>query len=177
MMDIDKEQVSVLDFRREVLFRWGKEGYDLYHELHLNYGNQMIHGLFMPFVVYGIFVGLPAFFVKTDAGATRFRVAIWATYLAYYSSFDVVGATLCGQFYLPALWYLSVYQPYYYHHNSGRIQAIMWGLIFLFGAVGIQEFFGHTFYEERNSNLWELPNSIAIAPLFGIRCLFQIPNF
>ena len=151
-------------------FCLGQCGYDLYAEIHHNYFNRLIHGLFMPVLVYGFFLGFPALFGRTGQRAWIASWYLYCLYFAYYTSFDITGGFLSATLYAYPLYLVS--QRVYYPER--RWWDIGLSLLWIFGAVGIQELFGHTFFEETNSDLLQLPNSILIAPIFGARCLFHV---
>lgn len=152
-------------------FCLGQCGYDLYAEIHQSYGNQLLHGLFMPFVVYGTFVGLPALFNQISLSACLTHLAIYFAYMIYYVSFDPLGGVLSAILYYPALEFALSHR----YIPEERWQNVAKGLGWIFFAVAIQEGIGHTLFESTNSDLWQLPNSILIAPIFGARCFFHIP--
>ena len=151
-------------------FCLGQCGYDLYAEIHQSYLNQLIHGLFMPVLIYGVYVSLPALLGRTGNNAWYASMYLYWAYFAYYMGFDPVGAVLSAILYAPGL-YLSS-KRFYYPEQRWRNFAI--GLVWIFSAVGVQELVGHTLCEEVNSDLLQLHNSITIAPIFGARCLFHV---
>lgn len=151
-------------------FCLGQCGYDLYAEIHQNYVNQLIHGLFMPFVVYGTLLGVPALLGFSGNKALEMAGYIYTSYLMYYLTFDPLGMFLSALMYTPCLYFVNKesYTP------QDRWRIFSRGVGWLLAAVGIQEIIGHTLFEEVNSDLWQLPNSILIAPIFGARCLFHV---
>ena len=162
-------------------FCFGQCGYDLYAEIHQNYYNQLIHGLFMPMLAFGVFMGLPALFNQSSRAFQRQTCAVaqsqtvlaqaylYIAYLMYYLSFDPLGAVMTAIIYAFPL-YLATTKIYY---PWQRWRDVGIGLMWVFLAVIIQEVFGHTLFEQINSDLWQVPNSILIAPLFGARCLLH----
>lgn len=151
-------------------FCLGPCGYDLYAEIHKNYYNQLIHGMFMPFVVYGVFYSLPAVFGKTDKQtAVNMQRLLYWTYVTYYSMFDEWGAVMTAIVYSGSLYFANQHR----YHSENRMHDIYVGIGWVLLAVGIQEGFGHTLFEHINSDLGKFPNSVVNAPLFGARSLFH----
>ena len=152
-------------------FCFGQCGYDLYAEIHQTYGNQLMHGLFMPFVVYGTFIGIPALFNIYPMSSNIMQIGIYMSYMLYYLTFDPVGAVFSLILYYPAL----IASLRYDYTPQMRWLNVAKGLAWILGAVAIQEGIGHTLFEHTNSDIWQLPNSILIAPIFGARCFFHRP--
>jgi len=151
-------------------FRYGQEGYDLYAQIHTTLGNQLVHGVGMIFVVYGVFQMMNSF-VRTKQSAADLMLSVYLGYLFYYSWFDPLGAFLSGLVYnLPLK--KALYESSSTYSSEFRRRNFQKGLIYLIGSILVQEIIGHTLFEQTNSNLWELPNSLIIAPLFGANSLF-----
>lgn len=148
----------------------GSCGYDLYAELHQNYWNRLIHGIFMPFLVYGVFNGIPAVLSQTNyMNTVMTKIYIYVGYLSYYLFFDPIGSVMTCITYFPAL-YFSMKKEYSVEKRWTDIgEAIM----LISFSVFIQEIVGHTIFENKNSDLVQVINSILIAPLFGARSLFH----
>ena len=148
----------------------GSCGYNLYAELHQNYWNRLIHGLFMPFVVYGVFNGTPAVLSQTNyMNTVMTKMWIYIGFLSYYLLFDPVGSVMSAIVYYPVL-HFSL-QKHYTAENKWKDirESILW----ISFAILVQELFGHTLFESVNSDLYQVFNSILIAPLFGARSLFH----
>ncbi len=148
---------------------FGQDSYNLYAEIHQNDYNQLIHGLFMPGVAYGIFLGLPAIFNQKGMVAHKLQYAIYLAYALYYVTFDHMGALFSVLLYYPFMWLASNEYKTMYDRKKLIIKAIF----VMFVSLVIQEGIGHTFFEDTNSHLEDLPNSILIAPLFGARSFFN----
>jgi uncharacterized membrane protein YGL010W len=148
---------------------FGQAGIDLYRELHLNETNAYLHAAFMPFVVAGIFRGLPALLKMYGTSALRLQYLIFVTYIAYYASFDIPGAAFACVYYIIPL----LYATNALHTERFRGVNIEIGLWLLLFSLGIQEFIGHSMFEHKNSDLWQIPNSILIAPIFGSNSAMQ----
>jgi len=84
-------------------FYFGEEGYNVYKDMHHSSFNTFLHGLFMPFVVYGVLYGLPAMWSKTASQAHNWAVTTYIIYTLYYFLFDFWGGLLTAVFYLPAV--------------------------------------------------------------------------
>ena len=148
---------------------FGQSGYDLYKELHQNPYNQFIHGIGMPFTILGVFIWLPALLGFFKDSARIFNYCLTLVFCAYYVSWDPVGGLLCLLFYR---FYIADCIRYTQMTKRNRRQSIAIGFVGMLFFIGLQEGIGHTFFEEKNSDLCQLPNSIIIAPIFGMRALF-----
>lgn len=152
-------------------FRYGNAGYELYHEIHNNLANKLIHGLGMPFVVYGFYKMMGAIFANNQKKASMIQLVIFELFFLYYLTFDPIGSLLCFGIYGYTLERVNADTKYSYSTFTGRFKHFMKGFVILIASLLIQEFVGHSYFEGVNSNLWEIPNSIAIAPLFGVNSL------
>lgn len=159
-----------------ICFYFGTEGYNIYKEMHHNNINRVIHGIFMPLLVYGLFLGLIPQLTSSKANARKIVNIITSLYILHYLTFDPLGALLVIANYSPVLICVFYtwgsinmkfdrmeYMPYFITGFS----CVMFSLI-------IQEGIGHTIFEQKNSNLFVLPTSILMAPLFGVRGLLGI---
>jgi len=186
---IAKFSDSLMDFTHEHrMFRSGRAGLELYTEIHQNNTNQIIHGLGMPFVGYAIF-GLANFFCASPLAS----LLIYFSYFIYYLTFDVPGAMFSLVIYYPVLmqsisdwldldfYYGQDYVPttellpasnYLIYAEQRRKYCVFYIQLFCL-SVFIQEGLGHFFYEVINSDLYQLPNSMSQAPLFGTRALMH----
>ena len=152
-------------------FRYGNAGYELYHEIHNSLINQIIHGLGMPFVVYGMFKMMGAIFANNKKTAGYIQLGMFIAFTIYYMTFDPIGAIISIGLYGYVLEKVMGDTEYSYVTTSGRFKHFTKGFVYMTGSLLIQEFIGHTYFEGTNSNLWELPNSIAISPIFGANSL------
>ncbi len=152
-----------------VKFCLGQCGYDLYAEIHRNYVNQQIHGVFMPMVVYGTLIALPALCNRFSYEAIFMQLCLFSMYLIYYLTFDVMGALMSISVYTPFVYWAMIYP----HRYDRRWYNVSVGMGYMVVALVIQEIFGHTLFEGANSDLSQVPNNILIAPIFGARSIFQ----
>lgn len=161
--------VSVINMMDLMQFRWGQEGYLLYKELHQNYYSGLVHAMFMPLVVYSVFVGLPPLLTSRAKSYLPINLLIHFLYTAYYLTFDPMGAFLSALVYGQSLYLAYMTHQYY---RDRRWLAVRYGLIGLVVGLVVQETVGHTLLEGANSDLTQIPNSIAIAPIFASNSLF-----
>lgn len=150
------------------IFCFGRQSLELYAEIHQTTGNQLIHGLGMPIVGYGVFGGIPLLLSNKRFDQEVLRLFIYCAYIVYYwwGCNDWVGAFVTAATYLPALHYAST-------HVEDGVGVLGFTMAAL-GSIAVQEIVGHGMYERVASDLWQLPNSIAIAPLFGTRALMHV---
>lgn len=164
-------------FSSQLIYRTGWDGFNLYYEIHTNWYNQLIHGFTMMVVAGCTFTGLPALFGLSTYPARMMQIGIFASYLMYFASFDWIGAVWAFCIYFPILAFTQCKT----YNREQRVNNVFYNLIVGLSTVGLTELIAHTFIEEKNSNLWELPNSIAISPLFGVRslmhCLLDYPLY
>lgn len=146
-----------------------QDGYDLYKELHQDPINQYIHGIGMPFVGLGLFIWLPALLKYYKSSAEFLNMAIVLSYYLYYLTWDPPGAVLCYTLYFC----IQSALPYRYFTKRNRYKLLTIGFSIMSISLIAQEIIGHSLFEQKNSNLCHVPNSIMIAPLFGVRALMQ----
>jgi len=164
-------------FTNSNYFRPGLAGLQLYSQIHHNTVNQVIHGLGMPFVGYAVF-GLANLLSSNN----RAGLIIYLSYFLYYLQFDLIGSFYALLIYLIPLaisfYDYQIIQFYYPNTIKPSYQLIkseylaFYAKIFALSIL-IQEGIGHFCYERFNSDLYQLPNSISQAPLFGTRALMH----
>ena len=152
----------------------GTDALTLYAEIHQSTVNQIIHGLGMPFVGYAIFGGVPLLLAKFRDFRDRSlfihlcQFAIYFFYVIYYSTFDRTGSLTTAMIYaIPLVCAMEDFVGKKYGRGLFHYIKVLAASIF------IQEGVGHLLFEHKSSDLWQLPNSIAIAPLFGVRCILH----
>lgn len=157
----------------------GTDALVLYSEMHQSTMNQIIHGLGMPFVAYGVFGGFPilmTFLLRHPDYQIKYawdaiRWTIYFGYVLYYMTFDMIGAFFCAiLFFFP----LAKAKDMQRSLSVTEYKYAFWHFLsVLVASILVQEGIGHTFFEGANSDLWQLPNSINISPLFGTRALMH----
>jgi len=150
-------------------FYFGEEGYNVYKDMHHSSFNTFLHGLFMPFVVYGVLFGLPVLWSRTASQAHNWAVVIYVIYTLYYFFFDFWGGLLTAVFYLPAVMTFPDWR-----NTAQRNFVVKLCFVSFVMALAIQEVIGHWMFEQKSSDVSVVLTSISIAPLFGVRGLFGI---
>lgn len=174
---------------------FGTDALKLYSEIHQSPVNQIIHGLGMPFVGYAVFMWVPLIlyrlynYMVQDLSTTipiwvlnirtipvllfNIRFALYILYVTYYFCFDPVGAIVTQLIYLVPFYLATkrIHHDANVHEHSSSLIVQNIGIMAL--SIFVQEGIGHAFFEHVNSDLWQLPNSISIAPLFGTRALLH----
>ena len=165
----------------------GPDGYQIYKDMHQDPVNRFIHGVGMPFVVVGVWLMtaiLP--FVRSRKDLWLANLVLTTSYGIYYAAAKVAPVAWifsCDIFYTILLSLLHIYyvagNMRWENEWKAKINAdakaryFMNGLyMFCISLFVLQEGIGHTFFEKQNSNIWVLPTSIVISPLFGFRALF-----
>src|SRR6056297_3320479 len=110
-------------------FRYGNAGYELYHEIHNSLANQLIHGLGMPFVVYGFYKMMGAIFANNKKTANVVQFIIFTAFFLYYLTFDPIGALICIGIYGYTLERVLEDTRYSYSTMTGRFKHFMLGLV------------------------------------------------
>ena len=154
-------------------FCLGRDSLMLYAQIHQNRFNQLIHAIGMPFVGYAVFGGLPLLAQKFNPNliVNNMRIAIYLLYVLYYWSFDLAGAMTTAIVYGYVL-NKVLDDDELISDQTTNIFLAYYLFIFCFSLI-LQEFIGHSFFEEQNSFVCQIPNSIMIAPLFGIRAILH----
>ncbi len=141
----------------------GWEGLEVYEEIHNDPINRFIHAAFLPFVIYGTMLGLPALFNIKRQHAYYGVGTITFAYILFYSTFSFLWAFAAAFMSLPfamhAVHRLKVYD---------RVPNVRLAVISLVGALFIQEVIGHTLFEEVNSRMTfsYVFNAIMYSPMF-----------
>lgn len=136
----------------------GYEGLDYYAEVHQSFFNSLIHTVFMTVTVYGIMLWVP--YLLGYIHGYLFQYPAFFAYLVYYGSFTQLGTALsfllfCYPIYLASKHY--VYTP----------QTWKKGIMYMVGALIIQEVFGHWVGGDNPSRTEAIPNAIVYAPMYA----------
>lgn len=146
---------------------YGEEGVRYYGEIHTMFLNRLIHCMFMPFTMYGVLLFVPnLIFYNNLNKINKLKRMTFVTYIAHYATFDVVGAILTAIYTLPITYFAIK------HQDKVCYQNMMKGFAISFGALIIQEIFGHYISGDKPSRFEAIPNAIIYAPYFAINELF-----
>ena len=151
------------------IFRFGECGYWLYYELHTDLTNAFIHAVGMHAVVFGALLATSALFGNLR---THIPTIIFAAFIFYYYSFTPDASFTMFYFMPAALASVKKLQSTETSYN-----LFINGAIWMFSAIILQELLGHCLFEHALSELGQIPNSIAVAPLFAARSSIKVANF
>lgn len=142
------------------------EGVNYYAEAHTTSWNSIIHTVFMPFTMLGMFIWIPAIFMVKNPRELKLRVICF--YAGLYLRINAF-VTL-----VVILWYYVSYRQSEIIYNVlilnnysyRRIAAI--GITISFIALFIQEILGHLLSGDMPSRLEGVPNAVLYAPYYSV---------
>lgn len=142
----------------KVVIWTGKEGLDVYSEVHQNLGNEVIHTLFLPVIIFSILRWVHLL-VKCDWLA---RFAIFLMFVFYSNFYSLVGT-------FDDLVWMSLTVPIIILAELPKFKLNKLGasLCFVIPLI-VQEIVGHTLFEGVNSRLTvsHVINAILYTPMF-----------
>lgn len=145
-------------------FHIGIKGVNYYSEVHTTNLNCIIHSIFMPFTIYGMFLWIPQvcipYNIRNYVNINKFNYLLYITYMSHYIYINIYIGLLVSLYY-------SI--PLYYSINKTSLKR---GLLISSTALIIQEIFGHWISGDDPSRLEAIPNAIIYAPYFSISHFF-----
>ena len=167
--------------------RVGRDGVDYYGEIHTTSLNSYCHSLGMPFVVYGIFTGLPMFFNSNYDYHHYINIQrfLHVAYTTHYLTIDWKIGALTGMVYAIPTYYANkkiedTFSNVGHPNNANardvffyfRINTAVYGFMIAVISLIIQEVFGHWLSGDPQSRLEAIPNAIMYAAYFSISHMF-----
>jgi len=137
--------------------RSGQAAVNYYAEVHTQPLNSKIHAIFMPLVMLGMFLWIPAM-LHLQKFASEMRVFTIFFYFGLYLPIDPGVAMTFAMIHLGMFVIAQLYNPKY---------TIRHGLFLSLTALVIQELFGHFLSGDPASRLEAIPNAIGFAPFFA----------
>lgn len=140
------------------------DGVYYYAEVHLSKFNCLIHTLFMPFTMLGLYVLVPAILGLAPATSKKFKRLLMAFHFGLYCQLSVPIAILCCLFYFIPF----VYSDKLYLELGTRLNRLLVGFAIAFSALFVQEFFGHWLGGDGASRVEGVVNAIFYAMFFAV---------
>jgi uncharacterized membrane protein YGL010W len=149
-----------------------KPAVDYYEEAHYSKFNCLIHTIFMPFTMYGMFVWIPAAILFPPPWAKAMRQTLCTAYVVHYASIDWKIGLAVFIMYLPS--YINAEKHYYdiYKYYDSTKYVFLYGILYSICALFIQEFIGHWISGDIASRPEGVPNAIVYAMYFSVSHLF-----
>lgn len=171
---------------------WGQDGLTVYEEIHQNWENCLIHGLFLGFVFFGVFCSfgkwIGDYLFDMELNILDEVVSIWSkvdercvSHKCVLYNYDWLGIQLIMLLYSGYYFYiepqygvLSYVMVYPWAHladmymDYNKVSSVKVGLTVMTVALVIQEVVGHSYLEAENSRLTAsfILNAIMYSPLF-----------
>lgn len=147
-----------------------EKGVEYYGEVHLSFWNSVIHTIFMPFTMYGMFIWIPSFLNLNPGEAFRLKKNVCLIYLGIYSRINpYITCLIMFVFSIPFILSTEKYQSL----HQTRMYCIGYGLFFAVGALMMQEIVGHYIGGDDASRVEAIPNAIVYANYYSIAHLFS----
>jgi len=144
-----------------------QHGVDYYAEIHKTFLNSVVHSIFMPIAMFGMFLWIPVVFNLCPFDAHRLRKYVCIVYLTHYSYINI---------YISFLVFLYYYNSYYYanifYKKYSYIFSFYVGLCTSVASLSIQEIFGHYLSGDEQSRFEAIPNAVIYAPYFSVAHFF-----
>jgi uncharacterized membrane protein YGL010W len=147
-------------------FYIGLDGVEYYGEVHTTKLNSIIHSIFMPFTIYGMFLLIPKVILpkKYDNSyeyAYKINFFLYVTYMTHYISINKYIGLLTSIYY---------YIPLQLSRNQIEFKK---GILISTTALTIQELLGHWLSGDDPSRLEAIPNAIIYAIYFSVSHFFD----
>ena len=145
-------------------------GVDYYGEVHRSGWNCLIHTLFMPLTMMGMFLWIPALFKMTPHRAFQLRKEVSFIYIGHYLRIRLVPTMfVIGLYSMPYAYSHIWYTRWYYYKEP----IFLRGFLLSFAALFIQEVIGHYIGGDDPSRIEGIPNAIVYAPYFSVSHFYQ----
>lgn len=139
-----------------------QEGVDHYAEIHTSYLNCVIHTIFMPYTMFGMFLWIPALLRLNPRKAYILRLNVIIFYIGLYLRISAETTLLVCLHYFNAY----IFSVKIYAHYPNLLLRI--GLLFSISSLIIQEIIGHYLGGDEPSRLLSIPNAILYAPYYSV---------
>jgi hypothetical protein len=149
----------------------GQSAVDYYGEIHLSTWNSLIHTAFMPFTYMGVNLAVPAFFNLASSDTLLLQVYIFGIYVVHYMTINPFIGFFVGMWYTYPV--LKAYDIYESTPKKVRRNLVWKGLALTFGALAIQEIFGHWISGDDPSRSEGVINAMLYAKYYSVAHLFQ----
>lgn len=138
------------------------EAVDYYAEVHRSEVNSIIHTMFMPLTMYGMFMWIPGALCLKWYHARKLRDFLLTVYMFHYLRISLLGGFSTVLLYI----YPYIRSDIDYYH-LGPKQSFFRGIVFSVGALMIQEIVGHYLGGDPPSRVEAIPNAILYAPYYS----------
>lgn len=155
-------------FQRLIGMACGWEGIAYYKEVHVSLWNSIVHSVFMPVTMTGMFVWVPALFDLDKFAAFELRVHACLFYLGLYCEISIPITMLGVLLYAVPFGYSN---DLYERCRTRRLRLIT-GILISVTALLIQEVFGHALAGDPPSRLEAIPNAIFYAIFYSVSHFF-----
>lgn len=150
----------------------GKEGFQVYEEVHQNSINRFIHVIGLPLIVYSVLLWIYA--LTRNAGNKFSRICIIAVFSAYSNFYQRIGRVD------QLTWMSLIFPIMVLADKSRRMRRIkLFATLLFISCLVIQEVIGHTLFEGVNLLLAPsyVVNSILYTPFFYSHYIHQVVSF
>ena len=135
------------------------DGVDYYSEVHLSFWNSLIHTMFMPLTMLGMYLWIPALFDLDNVHAQIMKDMAMIFYIGLYMKISLtITCLVCMLYYFP-----YVYSSFLYSKEVFKL-----GLICSIVSLFIQEVLGHYIGGDAPSRMEAVPNAILYAPFYSV---------
>ena len=139
------------------------DGVEYYAEVHTSFWNSLIHTMFMPWTMLGMYLWLPALLRLNADQAQVLKDSCMTFYFGLYCRISLITTFfVCMLYYYP----YKYSSDYYRKHSPGHLLKV--GLSCSVIALLIQEVFGHYIGGDAPSRVEAIPNAILYAPFYSI---------
>jgi uncharacterized membrane protein YGL010W len=147
------------------------DGVEYYAEVHRTFWNSIIHTIFMPITMFGMYLWIPALFGLNKQVTFMVKCYAMIFYVGLYSqiSLHITIMTMCLYFYSFAF----STKLYNYFYDEDRKLNLICGLLISTTTLSIQEYVGHYIGGDTLSRIEAIPNAILYACYYSVSHLYE----
>lgn len=168
------------------------DGVQYYGEVHHSYWNSVVHTLFMPFTMLGMYLWVPALFNLNESKSLILKWRVMLLYIGLYSRISIFNTiAIIAVYYFPYVYSTVVYNDLYKYGffnlllvdeyylqnkkiiNNGK-KCLLFGIAISFTSLFIQETIGHYLGGDEPSRIEAVPNAVLYAVFYSVSHLFQL---
>jgi uncharacterized membrane protein YGL010W len=150
-----------------------EDGVKYYAEVHTSFWNSLIHTMFMPVTMVGMYLWIPAIFNLNNIDALQLKENIMIFYIGLYSKISFVNTIVIMNIYFyPFIYSTELYKSLYNYNNNAKYCFIYGFSISLF-SLSFQEIIGHYIGGDAPSRIEAIPNAILYAKYYSVSHLLE----
>lgn len=165
--------------QRQIGMRCLEDGLLYYSEVHTTFQNSLIHTLFMPLTMFGMFLWIPGLFKLSPENTHVLKVNASLFYIGLYIRINLLDTLLVMLLYYPSFVLSGLaYDTFYTGLCDTSLSElnVIFGFFISFVSLLVQEMLGHYMSGDPPSRFAAIPNAILYAPIYSVNTIKTVFN-